>query len=172
MAYYAKWFGVATALAVSGIVLSVGCSDAAAVNVQAKSEFNSDRAFGYLNAVCDLGPRPSGSAAMTRMQTLITEHCEKLGAKVERQSFVARHPQDGSPVTMTNLIVRWQPELGDRILLCAHYDTRPFPDRDPVRPRGVFLGANDGGSGVALCMEMAHAFSKEKFAVGVDFVLF
>lgn len=172
MALNTKWLGIAAAVATASWMLSIGCSDAEAVNVPYKSEFDANRAMGYLKAVCDLGPRPSGSAAMQQMQAMITEHCEELGAKVERQSFVARHPQDGSPVTMTNLIVRWQPEVRERLLLCAHYDTRPFPDRDPVRPRGVFVGANDGGSGVALCMEMAHAFAKEKFPVGVDFVLF
>ena len=171
MVHYAKRFAFIAALGCT-LVLSQGCTNATALNAQTRSAFNSDRAFGYLKAVCDLGPRPSGSEAMQKMQSLVTEHCEKLGAKVERQSFVVRHPEDGTPVTMTNLIVRWQPELSDRILLCAHYDTRPFPDRDPIRPRGVFIGANDGGSGVALCMEMAHAFSKEKMPVGVDFVLF
>ena len=172
---FAKGLRAARALTLCylcSLALSCGCSDATAVSAQTKSSFDSDRAFGYLKTICDLGPRPSGSPAMLRMQDLVTQHCEKLGAKVERQSFVSRHPQDGSPVTMTNLIVRWQPELRDRILLCAHYDTRPFPDRDPVRPRGIFIGANDGGSGVALCMEMAHVLGGEKLPVGIDFVLF
>lgn len=149
-----------------------GCTATAQSSTLAKSEFDADRAYAYLKKICDLGPRPSGSQAMQRMQQLVTEHCEKLGAKVDRQTFVARHPENGAPVNMTNLIVRWQPEMTDRILLSAHYDTRPFPDQDPVNPRGTFLGANDGGSGVALCMEMAHVFSKTKLPVGVDFVLF
>jgi glutaminyl-peptide cyclotransferase len=148
-----------------------GPGDGAAAWV-APPPFNSQRAFDYLLAICDLGPRPSGSRGMAQMQQIVTGHCEKFGAQVERQTFMARHPNDGSPVEMTNLIVRWNPEQKERVLLCAHYDTRPFPDQDPVNPRGVFIGANDGGSGVALLMEMAHAFSKEKFNVGVDFVLF
>ena len=56
--------------------------------------------------------------------------------------------------------------------LGAHYDTRPFPDRDALEPRGVFVGANDGASGVALLMELAGAMPGLTGPVGVDFVLF
>ena len=73
---------------------------------------------------------------------------------------------------MANLIVEWHPERKERILLAAHYDTRPFPDRDPDNPRGVFVGANDGASGVAVLMELAHAMPELKGKLGVDFVLF
>jgi glutaminyl-peptide cyclotransferase len=58
------------------------------------------------------------------------------------------------------------------VILAAHYDTRPFPDRDPVDPEGVFLGANDGASGVAVLMELAAAMPGLPGPVGVDFVLF
>ena len=73
---------------------------------------------------------------------------------------------------MANLIVEWHPEARERILLCAHYDTRPFPDRDPVNPQGTFVGANDGGSGVALLMELGNEMPKLKCKYGVDFVFF
>lgn len=73
---------------------------------------------------------------------------------------------------MENLVVEWHPDRADRVLLGAHYDTRPFPDRDPVDPRGRFLGVNDGGSGVALLMELAAPVRALAGRVGVDFVLF
>jgi len=73
---------------------------------------------------------------------------------------------------MENLIVEWHPDRTDRVLLGAHYDTRPFPDRDPADPRGVFLGVNDGGSGVAALMELSTAVRALDGPVGVDFVLF
>ena len=73
---------------------------------------------------------------------------------------------------MANLVVSFHPDRNNRILLCAHYDTRPFPDRDPRRPRGRFIGANDGGSGVAVLMELAHHVGKLDSPYGVDFVLF
>ena len=73
---------------------------------------------------------------------------------------------------MNNLIVSWHPRRKTRVLLACHYDTRPFPDRDRVNPRGKFIGANDGASGVALFMELAHHIGRLPVKVGVDFVFF
>lgn len=134
--------------------------------------FDGARAYDYLKQICDLGPRPSGSPGMAAQQKLLTEHFQQLGGKVNLQQFRVRHPRDGSEVRMANTIVRWHPERKERILLCAHYDTRPFPDRDPINPFGTFLGANDGASGVALLMELAHHIPDLDGKLGVDFVLF
>jgi hypothetical protein len=132
-----------------------------------------ERAYGYLKEICAIGPRVSGSQGMKQQQDLLTAHFEKLGGKVSRQEFQARNPLDGvSRVNMTNLIVEWHPQRKDRILLCCHYDTRPFPDEDPVNPRGEFVGANDGASGAAVLMELAHAMATLKCRYGVDFVFF
>ena len=134
--------------------------------------FDGARAYEYLKQICDLGPRISGTAGMQAQQELLVKHFEQFGAETEWQRFRARHPRDGSAVPMANLIARWQPERAERILLCAHYDTRPFPDRDRVDPQGVFLGANDGASGVALLMELARHMPRLGGELGVDFVLF
>lgn len=134
--------------------------------------FNGERSFQYLKDLCELGPRPSGSAAMARQQRLLNEHFTRLGGRVSMQQFDTRHPLDGSRVTMSNVIVEWHPQRNERILLCAHYDTRPYPDEDPRRPRGIFIGANDGASGTALLMELAHHMPDLESRFGVDFVLF
>ena len=134
--------------------------------------FDGERAFKYLQEVCKIGPRPSGSPGMQAQQKLLAEHFRSLGGQVRFQNFRVRHPIDGSPVVMSNLIVEWHPQATNRILLCAHYDTRPYPDRDPRNPRGTFIGANDGASGTALLMEMAHEMADLHGSVGVDFVLF
>jgi len=73
---------------------------------------------------------------------------------------------------MANLIVHWHPKSKQRILLCAHYDTLPYPMKDPQNPRGVFVGANDNASGVALLMELGHVIPKLDCNYGIDFVLF
>lgn len=130
------------------------------------------RAYRYLQSVCRLGPRPSGSRGMQAQQRLLSAHFARFGARVTRQSFDRPDPRNGKPVRMTNLVVSWHPRRTTRILLCCHYDTRPFPDLDPVNPRGRFLGANDGGSGVALLMELAHHMPSLDTRVGVDFVFF
>lgn len=142
-----------------------------------------DRAMGYLQAICDLGPRPTGSEAMSAQQQMVRAHFESFGATVEMQRFKGPDPRvRGRRVRMANLVARWRPDATRRVLLCAHYDTRPLPDRDPdraARRTGVFLGANDGASGVAVLMELAHLMPSE-FAgpsvgpdpLGVDFALF
>jgi glutaminyl-peptide cyclotransferase len=138
----------------------------------AEIPFNGQRAYGYLQELCAIGTRVSASRGMQAQQKLLAEHFEKLGAKVVLQRFRVRHPVDGSPVSMANLIAQWQPEAAERIMLCTHYDTRPFPDRDPRNPQGTFLGANDGASGTALLMELGNSMPKIKGKLGVDFVFF
>ena len=133
--------------------------------------FNGARAYGYLKQICALGPRPSGSPAMQAQQRMLLDHFRKLGGTVRVQEFRVRHPVNGDAVPMANLLVEWHPERRERILICAHYDTRPFPDRDRVNRRGTFIGANDGASGVALLMEMAHLMPALQGRLGVDFLL-
>lgn len=134
--------------------------------------FDGAAAYQYLKDLCALGPRPTGSDAMRKQQQLLTDHFTKLGAKVERQEFFLRHPLNGQAVAAANLIVRWHPDRTDRVLLCAHYDTRPFPDRDRQNTRGTFLGANDGASGAAVLMELGRHMPPLAGRTGVDFVLF
>ncbi|WP_236620879.1 M28 family peptidase, partial [Rhodopirellula sallentina] len=134
--------------------------------------YSPERAMGYLEKICDFGSRPTGSEAMKRQQEFLTEFFTANGATVELQKEAIRHPLTGEPVEMANLIARWYPERPTRFLLCAHYDTRPFPDRDRENPKGVFVGANDGASGVAAWMEMSHQFAGLPEDIGVDVVLF
>lgn len=134
--------------------------------------FNGSRAYDYLKQLCALGPRASGSAAMEAQQKLLEKHFTQLGATVSWQRFRYPHPLDGRPVSMANLVVQWHPEAKSRILLCTHYDTRPYPDLDRQNPRGVFVGANDGASGTALLMELGNDIRQIKTDFGVDFVFF
>ena len=137
-----------------------------------QAAFDGERAYGYLKAICEIGPRYSGSPGMARQQELLKAHFERQGAKVTPQQFQARHPITGNPVAMANLIVEFHPDRRERILLCAHYDTRPYPDRDRRNPLGTFIGANDGASGVAVLMELAQFMADLPGEPGVDFVLF
>jgi hypothetical protein len=137
--------------------------------------FNGTRAYRYLEEVCALGRRPSGSEGMAAQQHLLEKHFKTLGGVVHRQQFQYDHPQEvGQKVSMTNLIVQWAPERRDRILLACHYDTLPYPMLDKRDPFGEFVGANDGGSGVALLMELGHEISDileaDQTHFGVDFV--
>jgi len=136
------------------------------------SAYDPDRAFGYLEQLCQIGPRPTGSTGMQQQQTLLIEFFKQRGATVSLQQTTIRHPLTGEAVEMANLIAQWFPQRPKRFLLCAHYDTRPYPDRDRENPRGVFVGANDGASGTAALMEMSHQFEQLPRDIGVDVVLF
>ena len=128
-------------------------------------------AFQVLRYLCeDIGPRISGSPGMRRQQTLLQRHFESLGATVTWQSFQVNHPVNQTPVELRNLIARWHPQRRYRILICCHYDTRPFPDRDKDDPTGIFLGANDGASGVGLLCELARYLPELNSEYGVDLV--
>ncbi|MDC0936510.1 M28 family peptidase, partial [Pirellulales bacterium] len=142
------------------------------------SRFSGKLAFDYLETLCAMGPRYSGSPGMARQQKHLVQFFTAAGGKVQLQEFGnqvrKRNPVTGKPAAMANLIVELHPEAKRRILLCAHYDTRPRPDRDPnpqQRVGGEFLGANDGASGTALLMEMARHVSGPG-QLGVDLVLF
>ncbi len=139
--------------------------------IRQQSGFEGAQAFDYLKQLCAIGPRPSGSQGMAAQQKLLADHFKKLGGQVRSQEFPARDPRDGNRVSMANMIVEWHPERKERILLAAHYDTRPFPDEDERNARGVFVGANDGASGVALLMELAKSMPTLQGKYGVDFLL-
>ena len=144
-------------------------------SVETPSRFDGERAFKYLIEICDFGSRMSGSPGMVQQQEYLLKHFRELGATVALQEFPPfRHPLTGRPVPGANLVVQWHPESKERILLCAHYDTRPWPERDP-NPRlrrKVFVGANDGASGVAVLMELGHHVKHMPKRYGLDFVLF
>lgn len=136
--------------------------------------FDADRAMKYLVQLCEIGPRVSGSTGMTKQQDLLTKHFEALGATVERQEFEAKQYSRPDKVKMTNLIASWHPERTRRVMLCTHYDTRPIAHEELNRNdwRKPFLSANDGTSGVAMFMELAHVAKNLSSTVGIDFVFF
>jgi hypothetical protein len=140
----------------------------------AAAEFDAGRAMGHLAEVCKIGPRMSGTDGMKSQQDLLEAHFKPLADRVTWQRFEATQHSVHKPVAMANLIVSWQPERRHRVMVCSHYDSRPHADQeqDPRRWREPFVSANDGGSGVALLMELARHVRGLNSAVGVDFVLF
>lgn len=157
----------------SGIIVFLGWLSGGVFAAET-AEPDAERAFGYLKQVCDLGPRISGTEGMARQQDLLSKHFIGLGAKVHFQEWDWPHPVSGQPVRLKNMVVSWHPESTDRVLLCCHYDTRPQPDEEllPYYRTSPFIGANDGGSGVAVLMELGHHMAKLPVQTGVDFVFF
>jgi glutaminyl-peptide cyclotransferase len=136
--------------------------------------FDGKRAMKYLEKICEIGPRISGTKSMRDQQELIKKHFEELGAKVAFQKFEATQNSVRGKTPMANIIVSFQPDKTRRVILCSHYDTRPIADQenDPQDWKKPFVSANDGGSGVALLMEMGNHMKDLKTNVGVDFVFF
>lgn len=152
----------------------LGSLKANAAMAATPAPIDGSRAFGYLEKICELGPRIAGTEANTRQRQMVAAHFKTAGATVREQPFTARHPLTGERVNMVNLIGSWHTERTRRVVIAAHYDTRPHPDeeRDPARQQLPFLGANDGASGVALLMEMANHLNTLNSPWGIDLVIF
>jgi hypothetical protein len=149
-------------------------AQAAMLEPPAPIPIDGERAYGYLKKICGLGPRVAGTEANVRQRKMVADHFTKAGGRVKEQPFRYPHPLTGRPVNMANLIGSWHPERAQRVVICAHYDTRPQADQEqnPARLNQPFLGANDGASGVALLMEIANHLDKLETLWGVDLVLF
>jgi glutaminyl-peptide cyclotransferase len=132
------------------------------------------RAYTYLEEICKIGPRTAGSKANERQRLMVEKHFEKMGGVISRQEWKIPHPRTRQMLTLVNLIGSWNPDKRERVVIGAHYDTRPFADQedDPEHQDKPFIGANDGASGVALLMEIAHHLKNMNTPWGVDLVLF
>ncbi len=75
---------------------------------------------------------------------------------------------NGERLPLRNIIGSWKPEQKERVLLFAHWDTRPFADKDTERTNQPIDGANDGGSGVGILLEIARHLSEKEHGPGVD----
>jgi len=141
---------------------------------QANAEsFNGDRAYQFLIDQTDLGPRAPGSPGHSACKEYLVGQLEKTGATVTRQPFMHYNAESGETITMTNIIGSYYPEKLNRIMLCAHWDTRPFADMDYLPNRNEpILGANDGASGVAVLLELGFYLQKNEPPVGIDIVFF
>lgn len=131
-----------------------------------------DRAYQWLLAQCAFGPRNPGSAGHTDCRRYLVAELAKTAHRVTTQDFAIM--VDGVNLELTNIIGQHNPEATDRVLLCAHWDTRPYADQDP-RPEmqnTPIPGANDGASGVAALLELSQVLKDRAISQGVDIVLF
>ncbi len=135
--------------------------------------FDGNRAFETLNKVVSHGPRNPGSPGHQACLAYINETLLGLADSVRLQSFSHRG-YGGELLQMSNIIASFGPDNPSRILLCTHWDTRPRADRDPdaSRRNEPILGANDGGSGVAVLLEIARLLKATPPPVGVDLAFF
>ncbi len=143
----------------------------------ARYEVDGERALARVRWQVEAGPRVPGTPGHAAVLRWLTAELTRLGGRVEPQSFA--DTIDGRPLALTNVVARFGPaptdgSAGRRIVLCAHWDSRPWADRDPdPAHRGDPVpGANDGGSGVAVLLEVAELMHRRPPRVGVDLVFF
>ena len=135
-------------------------------------KFNADSSYFFVKKQVEFGPRIPNTKAHQQAGDFLIESFKHYGAQVTIQQF--QSPTfDGQTLSLRNIIASYFPEEQKRILLAAHWDTRPFSDKDKDKPNATFEGANDGGSGVGILLEVARILKNNKPPdVGIDIILF
>ncbi|MEO1050216.1 MAG: M28 family peptidase [Bacteroidota bacterium] len=136
-------------------------------------DFNSDSAYAFIETQIELGPRVPNTEAHTKAGDYFIAQLKSYGAEVVVQDFDAE-TFDGTQLYLRNIIGSFFPDKQKRILLAAHWDTRPFADKDTVGQDKPIDGANDGASGVGVLLEIARVIGSASNTpnVGVDIILF
>ena len=137
--------------------------------------FVGDSAYYFVKAQCDFGPRVPGTTAHQQCADWMVETLNDYCDTVYIQDFKTR-VYDGKVVNGKNIIATFNPEARKRIVIAAHWDSRPFADNDPDEAnwKKPIDGANDGASGCGIMMEMARVMKTHRIDdnVGIDFVFF
>ena len=131
--------------------------------------FNADSAYSYLKRQVDFGPRPNNTTAHDKTAAWLESELRRHGAEVVVQDATLR-PADGVDLKARNIMGMYNPQATDRLLLLAHYDTRPWADEDPdpAKRKSPVPGANDGASGVGILLEIARLLGASSPSRGVD----
>jgi len=144
--------------------------------IEAMSEipiFDSLSTLNYIKKQIGFGPRNPNSFG--HKQTMIFLHDEL--SKFADTTFVQRFSYPGynnERLELGNIIASFNPSNPNRILLCAHWDTRPRAEKDNNQKNQMLpiQGANDGASGVAVLLELAKILKNQKVEFGIDIILF
>lgn len=134
------------------------------------AKFNRDSAFSYVRRQVAFGPRVSGTEGNRLCREYLTKELRRHGADNVTVQTGEVKAFNGDRLPIGNIMGSYSPEIKDRILLVAHYDTRPWSDSDQNEENRLLpvLGANDGASGVAVLLEIARQLNQTEAPVGVD----
>lgn len=135
--------------------------------------FNRDSAYAFVEKQVAFGTRTPGSEGHAAAKAWLSNKFESYGLNVIQQDFQATR-YDGVAVNGTNIIAQFKPEISKRVLLAAHWDTRHIADSplSEERKNEPILGADDGGSGTAILLEIARLLQENPLDIGVDLILF
>lgn len=148
------------------VVAATGCG---AAGLFGRHEFDGRQAMRDVEAQMAFGPRIPNTEGARRCGDWIVDRLRTVADSVEIQAFDHVTAQ-GDTLHLRNIIARFRPREGDRVLYLAHWDTRPHADRDPDSARRTrpMPGADDGASEVAVLLGVADALKRRPPAVGVD----
>jgi Zn-dependent M28 family amino/carboxypeptidase len=135
--------------------------------------FNADSAYSFVESQLNFGPRVPNTEAHTACAEYLASTLKRYADSVIVQHFKAR-AYDGNVLNGRNIIASFDPGRNGRVLLCAHWDSRPYADHDPdpANHDSPILGANDGASGVGVLLEIARQLKTQRPRIGVDIILF
>lgn len=135
--------------------------------------FSADSAYNYIQNQVDFGYRIPNTKEHQACAQYLAETLTRFGASVTEQR-VDLTAFDGTVLNAVNIIASFEPEKKNRLLLFAHWDTRPWADNDPDKNnhKKPVLGANDGASGAGVLLEIARLLGQHPTEVGIDIILF
>ncbi len=134
-------------------------------------EFNSDSAYNFIDKQVSFGPRVPNTPSHDSCGEWLIGQLKRFGWEVSVQRSTVK-AYDGTQLKMKNIIGSHDPSNKQRLLLCAHWDTRPFADEDFQDVDQPILGANDGASGVGVLLEIARHVGLTDPNIGIDIILF
>ncbi len=171
---------------ITGLIFSVSCSSCqsqksankekeavTSAYTKVSPDFNADSAYNFVEKQVSFGPRVPGTAAHKACGDYLSAKLAGFGADVFEQKANVTH-YNGQNLEIRNIIGSYQPEKEKRVLLFAHWDSRPFADEetDAEKQNKPILGADDGASGVGVLLEIARQLQQQPADVGIDIIFF
>ena len=135
--------------------------------------FDADSAYAYVTRQVAFGPRVPDTQAHKDCADYLASELERHGSTIFVQEAKLT-AYNGEKLNARNIIGSFDPEKKRRVLLFAHWDSRPYADRDadPANYRNPIAGADDGGSGVGVLLEIARQLGDKRPEIGVDIIFF
>ena len=141
--------------------------------VSSSTPFNADSAYQYVAQQVAFGPRVPNTEAHKACARYLASELERHGAQVFVQEATVK-AYDDTPLEIQNIIGSFNPEQKERLMLFAHWDSRPYADAEPnpKDQRSPIDGADDGASGVGVLLEIARQLGQKAPNIGVDILFF
>lgn len=136
-------------------------------------DFNADSAYNFVDKQVAFGPRVPNTKEHVACGDYLVAELKRFGAEVTEQKMTLT-AYNGTKLNARNIIGSYGTGKKDRVLLFAHWDSRPYADHDPdpANHHTPILGANDGASGVGVLLEIARIIQTQEPTIGIDIIFF